>query len=359
MFYNFQSKSKKELYKRFLNGAAILGKLNSPKSKTPQIDSRASEDVFCRTFQAKDLGRKDISIDAYKLKDGIGIKTFQGGALQKIAEFNNRKKYPIPSNPVDIANSISNYRNSRLEDTWNTYSLKRLIYHSIFRTNNQEIQIFEQPMNSIDMNKIELIAANNDQIIKFTDKKRFYSFNRTKSILYQHFSLQSPLDSFKFNFNKADIAFYIENIYPQTEEHVATESVILKLFSERDKIVPLKSGLNQWNAGGRERHQDEVYIPVPIKVHKEKPDFFPPKDQGFRIETDTGLKFLAKICQDGNKALMSNPNKSLGRWILRDVLGLHKKQLLTLKLLKDKNINSVKIEKFDKVNYKIIPIFKK
>ncbi|MDA8753577.1 NgoFVII family restriction endonuclease [Candidatus Marinimicrobia bacterium] len=359
MFYNLQPKSKKKLYKRFLNGAAILGKLNSPKSKTPQIDSRASEDVFCRTFQAKDLGRKDISIDACKLKDGIGIKTFQGGPLQKIAEFNNRKKYPIPSKPMDIANSISKYRNIRLEDTWNSYSLKRMIYHSVFRKSNQEIQIFEQPMTPINNDKIELIEYKNDQIIKFTDKKQFYSFNRTKSILYQQFSLQSPLDSFKYNFNKADIDFYIENIYPEIEEHVAIDSVILKLFSEKQKAVPLKSGLNQWNAGGRKRHSDEVYIPIPRKVHKEKPGFFPPRDQSFRIETDTGLKFLAKVCQDSDKALMSYPNKSLGNWILRDVLGMNKNQLVTLNLLKNKNVNSVKIDKFDEGNYKIFPLFKK
>ena len=91
MFYNLQPKQNRTIYKRFLNAAAILGNLNSPKSVVPQISSRASEDIFCRVFNAKDLGRKDVSIDAYKPNDGIGIKTFQGPKMQKIAEFNNRK----------------------------------------------------------------------------------------------------------------------------------------------------------------------------------------------------------------------------------------------------------------------------
>ena len=35
-----------------------------------------------------------------------------------------------------------------------------------------------------------------------------------------------------------------------------------------------KSGLNQWNAGGRPRHSDEVYIPIPSEIHKNFQGFF-------------------------------------------------------------------------------------
>ena len=83
MFYKNQSEKSKVMYKRFLNAAAFIGYLNSPNSKKPLIDSRISEEIFCRSFQAKDIGRKDIAIDAHKPNNGIGIKTFIGGAQQK------------------------------------------------------------------------------------------------------------------------------------------------------------------------------------------------------------------------------------------------------------------------------------
>ena len=86
MFYNSQKQSKKVKYKRLLNAAACFGKITSPKSATPQISFRASESIFCRTFNASDVSSLDISIDAYKQTDGIGIKTFQGSASQKVAE---------------------------------------------------------------------------------------------------------------------------------------------------------------------------------------------------------------------------------------------------------------------------------
>ena len=35
----------------------------------------------------------------------------------------------------------------------------------------------------------------------------------------------------------------------------------------------------------------------------------------FRIPNGSYLR--AKVCQDGNKALMTNPNSNLGKWLLR------------------------------------------
>jgi len=32
-----------------------------------------------------------------------------------------------------------------------------------------------------------------------------------------------------------------------------------------------KSGLNQWNARGRDRNPNEVYIPIPAEIHKNFP----------------------------------------------------------------------------------------
>ena len=61
----------------------------------------------------------------------------------------------------------------------------------------------------------------------------------------------------------------------------------------------------------------------------------------------------AKICQDGGKALMSNPNKELGKWLLRDILHLKEGELLTMEKLNLFGFNNVVITKIDSENFKI------
>ena len=357
MFYSLQHESKQLRYKRLLNAAACLGKIGSPKSLTPQINYRASENIFCRSFQAEDLSSMDISIDALKEKSGFGIKTFQGSQVQKIAEFNDINKYPIPSDPINIAKSISSYRNKRLLSTASKLSLNKMIYHYVYRAKSQRINIFEREMLLIDEKNIHLLNSHKPHIIKFVDGRSIYSYNKTKSVLYSLFDIENPVDSFIFDFNRDDINYYIDLAYPKNEKNISKESVILYLFNQKRNSIGSKSGLNQWRAGGRKRHHDEVYIPIPIEIHKDNPKFFPKRDEPFEIVTSNGEKFIAKVCQDNNKALMSNPNRSLGKWILRDVLNVPNKELVTVNHLKTANIFALKIEKYDKSkNFKVTPI---
>ncbi len=60
-----------------------------------------------------------------------------------------------------------------------------------------------------------------------------------------------------------------------------------------------------------------------------------------------------KVCQDNSKALMSNPNKALGKWLLRDVLNLKEGVLLTYEKLQTIGIDAVRIDKYDDGNYAI------
>jgi hypothetical protein len=53
----------------------------------------------------------------------------------------------------------------------------------------------------------------------------------------------------------------------------------------------------------------------------------------------------SKICQGGDKGLMSNPNKDLGKWILRDILKMPEQEILTYSKLEDIGIDSVRIDK--------------
>ncbi len=355
MFYKYQPEKSKVMYKRFLNAAAYLGHLTSPSSVTPRIDPTISEEIFCRSFQAENLGRKDITIDSYKPNDGIGVKTFTGSAQQKIAQFKSVKKYPLPKQPIEIAKAISNYRNKRLKQDYNTFNLERMIYHSIYRNKNQEIILYEQSMNMIDIKKIKLLNVKNDSIIKFTDSYNKYSFSKSDSQLSLRFDLSSPVDSFNFTLRKADLDYYIDYIVNKPKSKQPIDSVILKLFSERLNEVAEKSGLNQSFADGRARHPDELYIPIPIAVHRSKPDFFPPRHKTFILKTNDDQKFPAKICQENNKALMSNPNKSLGEWVLRQHLKLPIGEKATLNYLRQMKLDSVLIEKFDDNNFTISP----
>ena len=50
---------------------------------------------------------------------------------------------------------------------------------------------------------------------------------------------------------------------------------------------------------------------------------------------------------------MSNPNKDLGKWILRDILQLRPKELATREQLDIMGIDSVKLSKFEGNKYSL------
>ncbi len=119
------------------------------------------------------------------------------------------------------------------------------------------------------------------------------------------------------------------------------------------KYVPEKSGLNQWNAGGRERQADEVYIPIPAKINSNFPNFFPNIDTTFTLHLPNGSSLSAKPCQQNRKALMSNPNIALGKWILRDILQVKEGELVTIEHLYRLGFDSVVVYKDSETDYRI------
>lgn len=145
---------------------------------------------------------------------------------------------------------------------------------------------------------------------------------------------------------------YKEGISDSKKRLKGYDYVMLPLYSVRHGIVPEKSGLNQWNAGGRKRDEDEVYIPVPIYINKNYPTFFPERDNNFTLLLPDGTALSAKICQDNNKALMSNPNKALGHWILRKLLKKKPGELVTMDDLNRFGFDSVCVENLHSVNEK-------
>ena len=61
----------------------------------------------------------------------------------------------------------------------------------------------------------------------------------------------------------------------------------------------------------------------------------------------------AKVCQADGKAIMSNPNYELGKWLLRDVFELPEGTLVTYEMLEKFGVDSVVFTKIDDRIYKI------
>ncbi|WP_324732328.1 phospholipase D-like domain-containing protein [Helicobacter felis] len=129
--------------------------------------------------------------------------------------------------------------------------------------------------------------------------------------------------------------------------------MILPLYSPKTHAVPERTGLNQWNAGGRARKYGEVYIPVPAQIHQLVRNFFPPRDTPFELRTPLGQILQAKLCQDNSKALMSNPNNALANWLLKTVLRLQEAELATYEKMAVLGFDCVVIEKIQEGVYSI------
>jgi len=372
-FYSTLSSEEKASYKKYLEIIGSLSKLFS-ENDSPYLDSRIAENLFCKCFNAENLARDDSTADAKKGTIGIGIKTWIGNNTQKIAEFNRARNEYIHLSGLEKVKKIAELRNARIDYTIKQYGLSEMIYHVTIRERGC-IKIFECPLERIDIDNLSVISEN-DKSIQFTDGKNCYSFNNSKSVLLMHFDHLIQKDSIDVTI-LADPYKILDDTFSgkttktpegldavqmslfSTYEKPSNPFIYLKLYSYHDpkkfanKFVPERSGLNQWNAGGRRRNPDEVYIPITREDHARTPGFFPDRDHPFTLILPDGKTLSAKVCQDNSKALMSNPNSDLGKWLLRDVFGLKNGTLVDYKLFRYIGIDSVRIEKIDSDVYKI------
>lgn len=340
----------------------ILGSLTGlfSESTTPFLNYRVTENLFCKSFSAKNLSRSDVSADASLGATGIGIKTFVNGngkTLQKVAEFNRDNLSFRNLSKEEAIKKIAKLRNKRIEATKRIYGLSEMIYHCIVRDEGK-ISVFECPMDLIEIDKITHTKSSNNTI-SFKDSHNEYSFNLTKSTLYKRFHtkntiLEVPVKILDDPFEVIEEKFLDikKTYYSEAKEKV---HVILPLYSitTKGKIVYPKSGLNQWNAGGRKRNPDEIYVSIPRWIHKRFPGFFLGRDKPFNLILPNGQILSAKVCQDGSKALMTKRNADLGKWLLRNVLNLKEKELLTYEKLQEIGFDSVVLERLDSKTYSI------
>ncbi|MFK5937176.1 MAG: restriction endonuclease [Sulfurimonas sp.] len=351
-----QNSSNKKNYQENLKIIGSLSNLFS-NSKTPYLYYRVAEKIFCNSFLANDLSRGDVALDAQKDNVGIGLKTFlmsNNKSFQKVAEFNKDKNTYEKKSSEKIVQIVSSLRNERINFAEKLYGVDKSIYHCVVRDEHQ-FKIYEEEMHHVDIENIADVKKNKNSIT-FNDSLHDYSFNLSKSTLTKRFLTSSIVEEFDVQILLDPLEDIRKCIFENELKYDLTNKIIDTLYLPlygKNRVVFLKSGLNQWNADGRERDVNEVYIPIPIIVHKNKPNFFPDRDKPFNLKLPNGNILQSKLCQAGSKALMSYSNKELGRWILRDVLSLREGELLTYEKLQTIGIDSVRIDKIDDANYEI------
>jgi len=344
----------------------------------PFLHYRVTENLFCKYYSAENISLSDTAYDAKTMNFGVGIKTFQlqnDNSMEKVAEFNSISSQLKKFQGKDLAYQLALARNERMKLGQRLYAIDDGCYHIIGRV-EEGLTVFNTPYPFVNERNISNVK-DTGKSLQFFDGENEYSYNYSKSTLFKKFVvpqenvkipvsiIQDPykllrtlIDTEDYDGKYDDIVNLHQVIHeqisnPQKQYKLGYNYVVLPLFSERQQIVPEKSGLNQWNAGGRDRHPDEVYIQIPKSVHNIFPNFFPGRDMPFTLKLPNGSSISAKICQDGGKALMSNPNLALGKWILRDVLKLREGELVTLELLDRLGFNSVTVFKEDEQNYRI------
>jgi len=202
--------------------------------------------------------------------------------------------------------------------------------------------VFDTDMDFIDIKRLRLTAAaDKTKNISFNDGRHEYTFSESKSTLKRRFSLPKAEKVFILGVDilRDPLVFLEEADFKGLVTKKESSFLLLPLSSHE------KSGLNQWNAKGRKRDINEVYVPIPKWIHQCYPAFFPARDVEFVLNLPNGKPLPAKICQDGGKALMSNPNKALGNWLLRQVLTIPEGHVLTDRDLQEKGIDSLKVTK--------------
>lgn len=358
MFYSNQESIYQDEYKNFLTIVGSLSNLFSD-SDIPFLNYRVAEKIFCKAFRAEDLSRSDVSIDAKKDSLGIGLKTFLKGnndTFQKIAEFNSTHNTYQGLTSNELVTRISELRNDRIIFAEKLHGIEKSIYHCVVRDSGK-FKIFEENMDKISIENIKNIKENRKSIY-FDDGVNEYSFLFSKSTLTKRFNTNNFISEFEVDilsdpFKILENCFTLSNIeIPALSTETDEKTIFLPLYGHNKKVYE-KSGLNQWNANGRPRDVNEVYIPVPRDIHKLCPHFFPDQDTDFILIFPDGERVDAKICQAGGKALMTKSNRKLGKLLLRDGLKLKEGELATYEKLQFLGIDSVRIDKLNSITFEI------
>ncbi len=342
---------------RYESAVSYISRLSRLFSSSDQayIVYRFVEKLFCATTGAEDLASRDISFDAKRNSTGMGIKTFVANARttikrEKVAEFTrDASSGAFASLPHEnLARRVSELRNARVSSDAAEIGVKMeaSLYHCLIRIPGAAF-VHEEPYELIDLNGIRPITVSGAELdrfpaktegtVYFSDGKSYYQFLTAKNTLVKSFDLGSGYSSKSFA-TPIDDAIWEQVIgapffdtkqrdpdeVDGLEEGFGQDVAVLPLYSTRSrelKEVQESSAINMWLADGRPRKFGEAYISIPKAVHDKRPGFFPPRDSKFRLILPDGEVVSAKVCQQGDKALMSDPNDSLCRWLFKMIDG--------------------------------------
>lgn len=100
---------------------------------------------------------------------------------------------------------------------------------------------------------------------------------------------------------------------------------------------------------------DTLYFPKFFGIDALDDDEIHDKElNDFDLILPDGRVLRGRVKQAGGKSLQTNPQSALGEWILKDVLGIkNREEKVTLELLNELGIDSLKITKIDNKHFKI------
>ena len=135
---------KKGDYLKLLSAVSKLSGLFTD-SNIPLINYRVAENIFCKSFNAKNLSRSDTAFDANFNSLGIGLKTFTcegNSSSEKVAEFNSLSKILQEYQGHDLAIKLGESRNDRIDLANRLYNIDESLYHIVARR-EKELLLFE------------------------------------------------------------------------------------------------------------------------------------------------------------------------------------------------------------------------
>lgn len=348
---------------------------------------------------------------------GIGLKTWihtNDYTYQKVAEFNKLAPVVIApliekGTPEEVVRKVAELRNERIMLDKRLYKTGDDVYHFITR-DNDVMNIVETPYDLIDLDAIELVKSDG-KTYSFKDKLHNYKFYTSKSVLLEEFDAsqgeiiaQIPIEQFEDPFElirmiqlpveeKKDIYLgvgdlqqhtisqaivaegecsFVKEISKQSRNDKIYQEVYLPLYQDKKegRIVSPCSGINIRHSKSKSkgsnipRPEYEIEVRISKWIHYIFPKFFgidalneeEIKNEHlneFDLILPDGRVLRGRIKQQGGKSLQTNPQGALGKWILKDVLGLENREVVTWELLNTLGIDSLKITKIDHKHFKI------
>lgn len=350
-------------YKDRVKLISALSNIFSMNKSKPFIPFHLLVESFCQSFNGE-LRNESNLINLTVNNYGVCIRTFDMDSVDKFVKlltFNNISKQIDSMKYQDIVKILTDLWNQRVQIIKKIYNIRNTYFHFVIYSSETMIEYWESNMDDINFNNVKDIKVKDNSIF-FRDENNSYYFNMEDETLYINF-----YRSVTFKKLTEQKLYVIEdpvktisnlvNLKPLTKTYYKKENyVVLPLYSfskGRGKYVPERSGLNHWNANGRTRDCNEVYVPIPVAIRKKEKDFFPNRLTQFALITQGGRKLVAKVSQQSGKALMTYPNKDLGSYILRDILGITENEVVMYDDLVEKGTDSIKITKKNDSEYYI------